>query len=177
MAENPGSRILCRLLTMMKLRAAKGEGVLALDELDGCTAGLVALGGRAMLSGARFGVGGLVDRLVGVFGARNTYLELQRHLLRDEEADNHALRDLAAAYHVPIVASNGVRFAEPADRPLYDVLTCIRHKTTLAQAWRRLTSNAERYLKTPAQVAALFADIPDAVAASGALADRLSYTM
>lgn len=172
-----GYRNLCRLLTTMKLRSAKGEGVLALDELDGHTAGLVALGGRAMLSGARFGVGGLVDRLVGVFGPRHIYLELQRHLLRDEEADNHALRDLAAAFHVPIVATNGVRFAEPADRPLYDVLTCIRHKTTLAQAGRRLSCNAERYLKTPAQMARLFADLPDALHASGELAERLSYTM
>ena len=80
---------------MMKLRAAKGEGALALDEIDGHAGGLIALGGRAMLNGARFGVGGLVDRLVGVFGRGHTYLELQRHLLRDEEADNHALRDLA----------------------------------------------------------------------------------
>src|SRR5215472_15698572 len=105
-----GYKNLCRLLTMMKLRAPKGSGALTLDELDGHTAGLIALGGRTMLSGARFGVGGLVDRIVGVFGPANTYLELQRHLLRDEEADNHALRDLAAAYHVPIVATNGVRF-------------------------------------------------------------------
>ena len=172
-----GYRNLCRLVTTMKLRAAKGEGVLRLDELDGHTTGLVALGGRAMLSGARFGVGGLVDRLVGVFGRANTYLELQRHLLRDEEADNHALRDLAAAFHVPILATNGVRFAEPADRPIYDVLTCIRHKTTLARAGRRLTCNAERYLKPPAQMMKLFADLPEALAASQALADRLSYSM
>src|SRR5215831_19669420 len=99
-----GYRNLCRLMTMMKLRSPKGEGALTLDELDGRTAGLVALGGRAMLSGARFGVGGLVDRLVGAFGRDHMYLELQRHLLRDEEADNHALRDLAGAFHVPLVA-------------------------------------------------------------------------
>jgi error-prone DNA polymerase len=172
-----GYRNLCRLLTMAKLRAPKGEGALALDELDGHTSGLIALGGRVMLSGARFGVGGLVDRLVGVFGRAGTYLEVQRHLLRDEESDNHALRDLAGAFHVPIVATNGVRFAEPADRPLYDVLTCIRHKTTLAQAGRRLSCNAERYLKTPAQMGKLFADMPEALAASGELAERLSYSM
>jgi error-prone DNA polymerase len=172
-----GYKNLCRLLTMMKLRAAKGEGALGLDEIDGYAGGLIALGGRAMLSSAHFGVGGLVDRLVGVFGRANTYLELQRHLLRDEEADNHALRDLAAAYHVPLVATNGVRFAEPADRPLYDVLTCIRHKTTLAAAGRRLSCNAERYLKAPAQIEKLFADIPEALTASGELADRLCYTM
>jgi error-prone DNA polymerase len=172
-----GYKNLCRLLTTMKLRSAKGEGALALDELDGRTAGLIALGGRAMLSSVRFGVGGLIDRLVGIFGRGGTYLALQRHLLRDEEADNHALRDLAAAYHVPIVATNGVRFAEPADRPLYDVLTCIRHTTTLAQAGRRLSCNAERYLKTPAQMAQLFADLPEALHTSGELAERLTYTM
>jgi error-prone DNA polymerase len=172
-----GYKNLCRLLTTMKLRSAKGDGALAIDELDGYTAGLVALGGRAMLSGARFGVGGLVDRLVGIFGRANTYLELQRHLLRDEEADNHTLRDLAGAFHVPIVATNGVRFAEPADRPLHDVLTCIRHKTTIAQAGRRLSGNAERYLKPPARMATLFTDLPEALRASSELADRLSYTM
>ena len=172
-----GYRNLCRLVTKMKLRSPKEEGALTLDEIDGQTDGLIALAGRAMLSGVRFGVGGLIDQLVGVFGRPNTYVELQRHLLRDEEADNHALRDLASAFHVPVVATNGVRFAEPADRPLYDVLTCIRHKTTLAHAGRRLSCNAERYLKTPAQMAALFADLPDALAASCELADRLSYTM
>ncbi|MEO6237559.1 MAG: PHP domain-containing protein, partial [Vicinamibacterales bacterium] len=172
-----GYRNLCRLLSMAKLRAPKGEGALTLDEIDGHTSGLIAIGGRAMLSGARFGVGGLVDRLVGVFGRAGTYLEVQRHLLRDEESDNHALRDLAAAFHLPIVATNGVRFASPAERPLYDVLTCIRHRTTLARAGRRLSCNAERYLKTPAQMGKLFADLPEALTASGELADRLSYSM
>src|SRR5262249_37084526 len=122
-------------------------------------------------------VGGLVDRLVGVFGRANTCLELQRHLLRDEEAGNHALRDPAAAYHVPIIAPNRVRLPEPADPPLSDVRTRIRPQTTLASARRRLSCNAERYLKTPAQMAKLFADLPEALAASGELADRLSYTM
>src|SRR5688500_5311245 len=61
-----GYRNLCRLLTQRKLRAPKGEGALALDELDGHTAGLVALVGRAALNGRHFGVGGLVDRIVGI---------------------------------------------------------------------------------------------------------------
>jgi error-prone DNA polymerase len=172
-----GYRNLCRLLTKMKLRAPKGEGTLTLEDLEGATSGLIALAGRAMLSSARFGVGGLVDRLVGLFGRGSTYIELQRHLLRDEEADNHALRDLAAAFHVPIVATNGVRFAQPVDRPLYDVLTCIRHKTTVERAGRRLSCNAERYLKAPDQMARLFSDLPHVLAATGELADRLGYTM
>jgi error-prone DNA polymerase len=176
-ASREGYRNLCRLVTTMKLRAPKGEGALTLDDLDGQVGGLTALVGRAAINGPRFGVGGLVDRLVGVFGAPNVCIELQRHLLRDEESDNQALLDLASAYHLPVVATNGVRFAEPADRPLYDVLTCIRHKTTLARAGRRLSWNAERYLKPPEAMARLFGDLPAAITGTRELADRLEYTM
>ena len=172
-----GYRNLCRLVTTMKLRAAKGEGALTFDDLDGQVGGLIALVGRGAIDGGRFGVGGLVDRLLGTFGPAQTYIELQRHLLREQEWDNQLLLDLAAAFHVPVLATNGVRFAEPANRPLYDVLTCIRHKTTLARAGRRLSCNAERYLKPPAAMARLFADLPQAIAAAGELAERIGYTM
>ena len=172
-----GYRNLCRLITRMKMRAPKGEGALQLDELDGCTAGLVALAGRAALDGRRHGVGGLLDRLVGLFGRDHVYVELQRHLRRDEERDNAALATLAAAFGVPTIATNGVRFAAPASRPLFDVLTCIHHHTDLASAGRRLAPNAERYLKSPAEMAALFRDHDAAVARTRELADRLQYTM
>ena len=172
-----GYRNLCQLVTRMKLRAPKGEGALSLEELDGRTGGLVALAGRAALDGRRHGVGGLVDRLVGVFGRGNVYVELQRHCRRDEEHDNAALVALAGAFRVPIVAANGVRFAAPAARPLFDVLTCIHHHTDLAAAGRRLAPNAERYLKPPGDMAELFRDMPDAVARTAELADRLQYTM
>ena len=172
-----GYRNLCRLITRMKLRAPKGEGALALDELDGCTAGLVALAGRAALDGRRHGVAGLLDRLVGIFGRDRVYVELQRHLRRDEAHDHASLVALAAAFRVPTIATNGVRFATPAERPLFDVLTCIHHHTTLAEAGRRLVPNAERYLKPPADMAAIFRDEPGAVARTGDLADRLRYSM
>ncbi|PYR33226.1 MAG: error-prone DNA polymerase, partial [Acidobacteria bacterium] len=96
-----GYRNLCRLITRMKMRAPKGEGALQLDELEGCTSGLVALAGRAALDGRRHGVGGLLDRLVGLFGRDRVYVELQRHLRRDEERDNAALAALATAFGVP----------------------------------------------------------------------------
>jgi error-prone DNA polymerase len=189
-----GYRNLCRLITRMKLRAPtslrqgyggppelqrrrKGEGALGLDELDGCTNGLVALAGRAALDGRRHGVAGLLDRLVGIFGRGGVYVELQRHFRRDEAHDHAALVALADAFRVPTVATNGVRFATPAERPLFDVLTCIHHHTTLAEAGRRLVPNAERYLKPPADMAAIFRDEPGAVARTGELADRLRYSM
>ncbi len=175
--SSEGYRNLCRLLTRMKLEVPKGEGVLTLDDLEGFTTGLVALAGRAALMGHRYGVGGLLDRLVGLFGRSQVFVELQRHLLRDEEIDNQALIALAAAYHVPLVATNGVRFAVAEDRPLYDVQTCLRHKTTLDRAGHRLARNAERYLKSPVEMTRLFYDRPDALAAAGELADRVGYTM
>ena len=87
------------------------------------------------------------------------------------------LVSLAEAFRVSIVATSGVRFAAQAERPLHDVLTCIREHTTLANAGRRLVANAERYLKAPAQMARLFDDLPHAVSASLDLADRLQFTM
>src|SRR5581483_11439331 len=66
-----GYKNLCQLITRMKLRAPKGEGALTIEDLDGRTRGLVALVGRAALDGRRYGVGGLLDRIVGVFGRAN----------------------------------------------------------------------------------------------------------
>ena len=172
-----GYKNLCRLVTRMKLRAPKGEGALALEELDGFTTGLVALAGRPVLDARHHGVGGLLDRLVGLFGRGNVCVELQRHLLRDEESDNTALTELAHAFRVPIIATNDVRCATPAERPTFDVLTCVRHHTTLDAAGRRLARNAERYLKSPEVMADLFSDRPDALAGTIALAERLEYTM
>jgi error-prone DNA polymerase len=176
-ASGDGYKNLCRLITRMKMRAAKGDGALALEEIDGCTSGLVALAGRPVLDAQHYGVAGMLDRLVGLFGRTNVCVELQRHLLRDEESDLVALTGLAKAFRVPVIATNGVRFAAPDDRPLFDVLTCVHHKTTLDEAGRRLSRNAERYLKSPEVMAELFADRADALAGTAALAERLEYSM
>ncbi len=176
-ASQEGWRNLCRLLSRMKLRAPKGEGALSIQELDGFTTGLIAMPGRPLLAAERFGVGGLLDRIVGVFGRHHTYVELQRHLQRDQEDDNDALVCLAEAFRVPLIATGGVGFATPDERPLFDVLTSIREHVPLMRAGRRLAANAERYFKPPAQMARLFADRPDAIHATRDLADRLQFSM
>jgi len=172
-----GWRHLCQLISRMKLRAAKGHGALTLADLDGQVGGLVALVGDPLLQVGRDGVGGLLDRLIGTFGRTQLYVGLQRHLQRDQEDANAMLVSLAEAFRVPLVATGGVRYATAAERPLCDVLTCIRAHTTLEAAGRRLAPNAERLLKAPAQMARLFADRPDAVQATLALADRLQFSM
>ena len=158
-------------------RRRKGEGALSLSDLDGSVGGLIALPGQPLLRAERYGVGGLLDTLVGIFGRSNVYVEVQRHLRREQEDDNDMLVALAGAFRVPIVATGGVRFATPEERPLFDVLTSIREHVSLRQAGRRLSLNAERYLKPPIQMARLFADLPDALHATLDLADRLQFSM
>jgi error-prone DNA polymerase len=172
-----GWQNLCRLISRMKLRSPKGEGALTLEDLEGHTAGLIALAGRPILRVDRHGVGGLLDRLVGIFGRANLFVELQRHLQRDQEDDNDMLASLAEAFHVPLVATGGVKYSTADERSLFDVLTSIREHLPLHRAGRRLAANAERYLKPPVQMMRLFADRPQAVHATCELADRLQFSM
>src|SRR5213592_4269803 len=67
--------------------------------------------------------------------------------------------------------------AAPEGRPLLDVLTCIRLGTTLDQAGRRLLANVERHLKPPAEMAALFRDMPEAIRQSRRIAERCAFTL
>jgi error-prone DNA polymerase len=115
--------------------------------------------------------------VLGLFGRDHVSVEVQRHFQRDQDAGNQALMAMASAFRVPVVATGGVRFATPAERPLVDVLTCVQHRTTLRAAGRRLGPNAERYLRPPGEMTALFADCPAAIAHTHELADRLQYTM
>ena len=74
----------------------------------------------------------------------------------DDRARIWALAQLATRYGMPLVATNDVLYHEPARRPLQDVLTCIREKTTIREAGFHLEANAERHIKPPAEMARLF---------------------
>jgi len=78
---------------------------------------------------------------------------------------------------LPLVATNGVAYATPSGASLLDVLTCVRQKTTLETAGRQLERNSERYVKTPAQMARLFADLPEAIAHTLEISSRLQFTL
>ena len=87
------------------------------------------------------------------------------------------LHRLALAAKVPLLATNEVLYHHPARRPLQDVLTCIREKTTIDAIGRRLEANAERYLKPPREMARLFRDIPEAIAETMRFANRISFSL
>ncbi|HEY4353817.1 MAG TPA: PHP domain-containing protein, partial [Paraburkholderia sp.] len=178
-ASVEGYRNLCRTITRGKLRSPKGEARYTLNDFDGRAGGLIALAGSSLLAAEEQGVGRgkLMDPLVGVFGRNHVYVELQRHLRRDDELKNRPLIDRASAFRLPMMASNGVRFAEAENRPLFDVLTCIHHGVTLESAGCLLSSNAERYLKPRDVMTRLFSDLPQALKGTEALAERLDFTL
>ena len=82
-----------------------------------------------------------------------------------------------ARAELPLVATNDVRYARPAGVDLCDVLTCIREKTTLDDAGTLLAANAERHLKSAAEMRMLFRDLPDAVDNTLAIAARCAFTL
>ena len=182
--DREGYQNLCRLITRMKLGAPKGAAATTLDDLEPYAAGLVCLTGgargplaRRLAAGDGEGARACLDRLVAIFGRSSCFVEVQRHFLREQEAMLQALVALGRGAGVPLVASNQPLFARPEGRPLADVFTCIREKTDLDRAGRRLLANGERVLKGGVEMTQLFRDLPDALANSGELALRLAFTL
>jgi error-prone DNA polymerase len=166
LAENrTGYQNLCRLITRMKMRAPKGEGAASPEEFAEFSTGLVCLASRPD------------PGLFETFGHKNIFVELQRHLHRAEEARNQALIDFARHHQLPLVATNGVTHATPDSREALDVLTCVRHKTTIQEAGRLLSINSERHLKSAQEMSRLFSDLPEAIANTRELSDRLQFTL
>jgi len=182
--DREGYQNLCRLITRMKLGAPKGSAALALDDLEPSTAGLVCLTGGArgplaqrLAAGDDAGARQILEKLVAFFGRSSCFVEVQRHYSREQEQMLQRLVTLARAARAPLVASNQPLFARPEGRSLADVFTCIREKTDLDHAGRRLLANGERSLKSAAAMTELFRDLPEALDNAGELALRLAFTL
>jgi error-prone DNA polymerase len=178
-----GYKNLCRLLSAAARGRPKGEARATWEMVAEHAAGLRCLtGGDEGPLAAALRQGGverarrLLERLQVFFGGR-VHVEIQRHQLRAEEHRNRAAVELARSLRLPLVATNGVRYARPEHKALHDVLTCIRHHAQLDAAGTLLASHRERHLKPAAEMARLFADLPAALAEAGALAARLDFTL
>jgi error-prone DNA polymerase len=179
-----GYQNLCRLITQIKLRAKKGEGQVQPEEMAAKSGGLICLtGGQEGPLAYALTKGGIeqgvkaVEELCRIFGRENVYVELQRHLCREEEAHNQAAVRIARTLKLPLLATNGVCFARPQQRAVLDVFTCIRHHQTLRTAGRLLCSNSERHFKTHEEMSRLFLDLPEAIANTELLSSRLHFTL
>src|ERR1051325_7184840 len=120
---------------------------------------------------------GVLEKLLRIFGPQHLFVEIQRHQLRGEESTRHHLCGLAAHYRLPLLATNGVLYATPIGRQVLDVFTCIRHHTHLDAAGKLLAQNSQRFLQSAAQMRQLFIDMPEAVANTMRLAERLQFSL
>ena len=184
-ASQTGYRNLCQLITRMKMReATKAEGAATLDDLEEFSAGLICLTGGdegplavALAQEGNDGARKMIERLASIYGRGSVYIELQRHKQRDEECRNQSLLSIASTLRLPVVATNGVRYATDKDREILDVLTTIRNHTSLDKAGRLLGFNSSRFLHPGKEMAALFQDIPEAIANTRIVSDRLDFTL
>jgi len=177
---------LCRLLTRGRRRAPKGDCHLRLADLvdprDGLGAGQISLilppdvGPAAPPAAFATALAHLRDTLAAA-GSPHVHLAVAPRLDGQDPRRLWALAHLADTLGTPLVATNDVRLHVPARRPVHDLLTCVRHHATMDTAGWRLLPNAERHLKSPAEMAALFADYPEAITRTVEIADACRFSL
>ncbi|MGE3066212.1 MAG: error-prone DNA polymerase [Hyphomicrobiaceae bacterium] len=172
-ADRDGWGCLTRLLTTGNLKAKKGECSLRFEDLLGDTNGLllVVMPERRLEHIAR-----TLARLTEA-APDAVWLAAAMHRRGDDRRRLANLKQVADAARVPLLAVNDVLYADPGQRDLQDVLTCIREGTTIAEAGRRLEANAERHLKPAPEMARLFKDCPQAVAETERLLQRIGFSL
>jgi DNA polymerase-3 subunit alpha len=180
-AREAGYRSLMRLNSRAFLETPPNEQPhLKLAWLEDETEGLIALTGGpggpldvAIAAGQRSLAGGRCDMLMGLFGDR-LYVELQRHGTSPERLVEPALVELAYARGLPLVATNEPLFAKREDYEAHDALICIAEGRLVVETDRRQRTPEHRF-KTRAEMAALFSDLPEALAATIEIAQRCSF--
>jgi error-prone DNA polymerase len=170
---------LTRLITVGQRRARKGECHLTVDDLLAHGEGqLIIVVPPSRLNEGRLDAAFEAElvRLAGAFPGRAWLAGARLYGARDFSR-LAALDALGARVGAPMVAVGDVLYHGPERRPLQDILTCIREKCSIEEAGLRLEANAERHLKTPAEMARLFARWPAAVARAGEVAARITFDL
>ncbi len=180
-AREQGYRSLMRLCSRAYLDTEQSEQPhIKRAWLEGEADGLIALSGgpngpldRAIGAGQSALVRTRCEELQRLFGDR-LYIELQRHGVAAERIAEPALIELAYARGLPLLAANEPYFAARDDYEAHDALLCIAEGRLIADGDRRQLT-AEHRFKTRAEVAALFADLPEALAATVEVAERCAF--
>jgi error-prone DNA polymerase len=170
---------LCRLISYARQRQPKGKSLLDAGLLAEHAAGLICLSGCSLGPAPRLLRQGRADEaarslaeMASWFAPGDFLVELQRQMGRDDSSLSHALAALADGLGLPVVATGNVHYATADLSRLQDVLVCIRNLVPLSEAGRLLRPNSEACLRPLAEVAALFADRPDAIENAAATAAR-----
>ncbi len=181
--DDEGYRSLSQIVTSARTDRPKGSPATTVDALDRHRRGLIALSGcldgalaRALASGDLCEARRVAGRYRDLYGD-GFYVEVQRHLLPEEDRVAAALIAFARAERLPAVATNDVRYARRGGQRVHDVLTAVRLHTTLAEAGTRLRPNDEYHLKSAAEMLALFPNNPNLVERTVEVASRCSVQL
>jgi len=166
---------LCQLLTRGKRAAEKGECHLRLDDLSEFAEGqLLVFMLRHRFEAAK--ALKILDQLRHS-RAEGVWLAASLPYRGDDRRRLARLQRIAATVRIPLLATNEPLYHHPVRRPLQDVLTCIREKTTIELIGKKLEANAERHLKPAHEMARLFRDVPEAIAETMRFADRITFSL
>ena len=142
------------------------EGIIA---LSACVAGEIP---QAILRGNNERAEALIAEYVEIFGQDNFFLEIQDHGLPEEKTVKRALRELAKKYDIGLVATNDVHYVHADDSEFHDILLCVQTGRTINDPDRMRFSGPDYYLKSEEEMAALFADYPEALENTAKIAAR-----
>src|SRR5690348_7910376 len=171
--DRDGYGRLSRLLSLGKMRAEKGACALTLQDVADHAAGIAFIAWpQDDLDAFEADLPRLREALTSLRHVAASWLYRGDDNVRIERLDR-----LARANGCTIIATNDVHYHAPERRPLQDVVTCIREKTTIARAGFLLNPNAERHLKSPAEMIRLFERWPHAIAATREFADSLHFSL
>lgn len=142
------------------------EGIIC---LSACVAGEIP---RALIQGNKAKAESLVQEYLNIFGKDNFFLEIQNHGLAEERISNAGLVELAQKYNIGLVATNDCHYVSRADSEFHDILLCIQMGKTIADPARMRFNSDDYYVKSPAEMAELFKDYPEAIVNTEKIAAR-----
>ncbi len=169
-----GYASLCRLITLGRRRAPKGQCTLTLQETCEHADGLLALWGNTQAQHApqTSSLGPLSE----AFSDR-LYALIVRRMQPEDDQKNRAILHAANTFNIPPVAATEVLYHTVDRRPLQDILTCIRHNVTIQTAGKRIRPNAEHALLAAHDFARVFADHPAAIENTLAITQRCKFSL
>lgn len=165
---------LCRLVTLGKLRAPKGECFLTISDLLDHLRELLLI-----VVPPRYPADETIAALkrLSSIAAGNVWLSAAMLYRGDDRRRLTLLESMARECRVRLLACNDTLYHSPERRPLQDVVTCIREHWTVASAGANLEANAERHLKPLHEMKRLFAETPYAIDETKRLLDRITFTL
>ncbi len=177
--DEEGFRNLSRIVSLGFLEGYYGKPRVDKELIKKYSTGLIATSSclqgeipQAILKGDLEKAEKLLRWWLDVFG-ENYYIELQRHGIPDQDKINIVLLELAEKYSIPVVATNDVHYLHKDDYEAHDVLLCIQTGKKKNDPKRLRFDVNEFYLKSPEEMQTLFADIPQAIENTLAIADKV----